>query len=81
MASSTLNIALRFDLLQVPVADESGVLRVTFFNQLWMKNALSPGTEYVLYGKVERNLFGCSMSNPVAESVRRRGLAARPEAP
>ena len=55
------------DLLQVPVADRSGVLRVAFFNQLWMKAALSPGTEYVLYGKVERNLFGCSMSNPVTE--------------
>ncbi len=55
------------DLLQVPVADRSGVLRVTFFNRLWMKAALSPGAEYVLYGKVERNLFGCSMSNPVTE--------------
>ena len=65
------------DLLQVPVTDESGVLRVTFFNQLWMKSALSPGTEYVLYGKVERNLFGCSMSNPVAERADRQSETGR----
>ena len=30
------------ELLQVPVADGSGVLRVAFFNRPWMKSALSP---------------------------------------
>lgn len=60
------------DLIRLYAADESGVLNVTFFNQLWLKNELRPGAEFVFYGKVERNLFGVSMTNPVAERADRQ---------
>ncbi|MBQ9492664.1 MAG: ATP-dependent DNA helicase RecG [Oscillibacter sp.] len=65
------------DLLQFPVTDHSGVMRVTFFNRLWIKNTLAPGTAYVFYGKAERNLFGSAMSNPVAERADRQEETGR----
>ena len=65
------------DVMRAYAADESGVLNVTFFNQLWMKNELRPGAECVFYGKVERNLFGVSMSNPVAERADRQETTGR----
>ena len=60
------------DLIRLSAIDHSGVLNVTFFNQLWLRNELRPGAEFIFYGKVERNLFGCSMSNPVAERFDRQ---------
>ena len=65
------------ELMRLYAADESGVLNVTFFNQLWMKNELRPGADYIFYGKVERNLFGVSMSNPVAERADRQETTGR----
>ena len=60
------------DLIKLNALDDSGVLNVTFFNQLWLRNELRPGEAYIFYGKAELNLFGCSMSNPVTERADRQ---------
>ena len=41
------------ELVKVKAVDHTGVLHLTFFNQAYLKNALSPGVTYVFYGKVE----------------------------
>ena len=45
-------------LVEAAVADESGVMKVTFFNQPWLTQRYPPGTRLVLHGKFEaRNRF------------------------
>jgi ATP-dependent DNA helicase RecG len=45
-------------LVEATVADASGVMKVTFFNQPWLVQRYSPGTRLVLHGKFEaRNRF------------------------
>ena len=41
------------DLVKLRAVDDTGTLDVTFFNQAYLKNALSPGVTYVFYGRVE----------------------------
>lgn len=41
------------DLLKIRAADDTGILHITFFNQIWLKRELVSGEEYVFYGKVE----------------------------
>ena len=62
------------DLVKIRMADETGVLDVTFFNQAWLKRELRQGEEYVLYGRVEEggSLFRRRMANPVVERTDRR---------
>ena len=47
--------------------DESGTLRLTFFNQEYRKNSLHPGQTYIFCGKVEGNLLTRRMTNPIVE--------------
>lgn len=55
------------ELVQVKVADQSGVLHLTFFNQSYVEKALHPGEEYIFYGHVEEQGFRRGMTNPVFE--------------
>jgi len=54
------------------VADSSGSMKVTFFNQNWRERQLPPGTEAIFFGKLE--LFGGTrqMTNPVVDLVGNR---------
>jgi ATP-dependent DNA helicase RecG len=46
-------------LVEATVADESGSMKVAFFNQPWLVNRYPPGTRLVLHGKFEgRDRFG-----------------------
>ena len=51
------------------VGDESGTLRLTFFNQRWRERQLSPGRHAVIYGKVEMYRGRRQMTNPVVDLV------------
>jgi ATP-dependent DNA helicase RecG len=51
------------------VTDESGYLKVTFFNQGWRERQLSPGTACVLFGKVDDFRGRLQMTNPVVDLV------------
>ena len=56
-------------MVNVVVGDESGTLRLTFFNQRWRERQLSPGRNAVLYGKVEMYRGRRQMTNPVVDLV------------
>ncbi len=51
------------------VADESGSLKVSFFNQPFRERQLPPGTEVVLFGKVEDFRGQRQMTNPVVDLI------------
>ncbi len=56
-------------LVTVDVADGSGHLRVTFFNQQWRERQLSPGTDAVFFGKLDTYQGRRQMTNPVVDLI------------
>ena len=59
-------------LVTADVRDDSGTLRVTFFNQAWRERQLAEGLTVALFGKVD--LFGGrkQMTNPVVDLIGNR---------
>lgn len=51
------------------VADQSGKLRITWFNQPWMRDNLKLGTVYCFYGTLAGDERGYQLLNPVAEPM------------
>ena len=62
------------DLVQVKVADHTGVLHLTFFNQPYVEKSLKQGEEYVFYGTVEEQGRRRSMVNPIFEPIGRKDV-------
>ncbi|MCR4278359.1 MAG: ATP-dependent DNA helicase RecG [bacterium] len=61
---------LGFVMIQARVSDESGSLRITWFNQPWLLKTLKPGDEIYLSGTLEeRPRFGRGMMNPLWEPI------------
>ena len=57
-------------LVEALVADETGPLQVTFFNQPWLVKRYPPGTRLVLHGTYElRNRFRVSSHAPTADEI------------
>jgi ATP-dependent DNA helicase RecG len=54
-------------MVTVDVGDESGRLRVTFFNQPWRERQLRPGSTVALFGKPELYRGYRQMTNPVVD--------------
>jgi ATP-dependent DNA helicase RecG len=52
------------------IADESGSIAVTWFNQEWVARALRPGTEAIFYGRLSRFRGKLQMTAPRFEIVR-----------
>jgi ATP-dependent DNA helicase RecG len=59
-------------LVTVDVRDETGRLRVSFFNQAWRERQLKPGTEVALFGKLELFNGRKQMTNPVVDLIGNR---------
>ena len=57
------------ELVQATVADHSGVLHLTFFNQSFVEQALRQGEEYIFFGTVEEQGSRRTMTNPIFEPV------------
>jgi len=55
------------DLLRFRIADASGSMLVTYFNQAWMKNKLRRGDTYIFYGKVQVTGRTFAFTNPIFE--------------
>ena len=51
------------------IADDSGRLKISFFNQGWRERQLPVGTEAVFYGKVEDFRGVRQMTNPVVDLI------------
>jgi ATP-dependent DNA helicase RecG len=62
-------VANRRHLVQVEVRDESGRLRLSFFNQQWRAKQLHPGLVVALFGKVDVFRGSKQMTNPVVDLV------------
>ena len=57
-------------LVEATVADESGPMKVTFFNQPWLETKYKPGTRLVLHGKYRgRNAFSVQAHAPTTEAL------------
>ena len=59
-------------LVTVDVRDETGRLRVSFFNQAWRERQLKPGTEVALFGRLELFNGRKQMTNPVVDLLGNR---------
>ncbi len=68
----TSHIRKGLDLTKVQVADHSGRLTLTFFNNKYAAEQLRYGQEYIFYGAVSGDFIGYNMTNPIFE---------RPDAP
>ncbi len=56
------------------VSDGSGSLRITWFNQPWIAQQLTPGRAVVLSGRVDQYLGKLTMSSPEWEPLERQQL-------
>jgi ATP-dependent DNA helicase RecG len=64
-------------LVEATVADESGPMKVTFFNQPWLEQKYRPGTRLVLHGKYKgQNSFSVQGHAPTDEAMAGGGEVA-----
>ena len=72
-APSAAHIRRGMDLLKFRVADESGSLDITYFNQSYLKNQFLPGETYVFYGRISGAGRRRTMTNPLFEAESQQG--------
>ena len=65
----TAHIRKGLDITRVQVADVTGRLNLTFFNNKYVCDQLQYGREYIFYGAVSGDFIGYSMTNPVFETL------------
>ena len=65
----TAHIRKGLDITRVQVADATGRLNLTFFNNKYVCDQLQYGKEYIFYGAVSGDFIGYSMTNPVFEAL------------
>jgi ATP-dependent DNA helicase RecG len=58
------------------VADGSGTMQVTFFNQPWLESRYKPGTRLMLYGKLDNRGFKVSSHAVTTEAAAAGGAVA-----
>ena len=73
----TSHIRKGLDITKVQVADHSGRLTLTFFNQKFTAEQLQYGKEYIFYGAVSGDFIGYNMTSPVFESLDSQPLTTR----
>ena len=65
----TSHIRKGLDITKVQVADTTGRLNLTFFNQKFTTGQLQYGKEYIFYGAVSGDFIGYHMTSPVFEPL------------
>ena len=73
----TAHIRKGLDLTKVQVADTTGRLNLTFFNNKYVSEQLHYGKEYIFYGAVSGDFIGYSMTNPVFEALDSQPVTTR----
>lgn len=72
----------RITIIRAVVTDQTGSIRVIWFNQPWLLEELKPGREIFLSGSLSfRPKFGRQLSNPIWEPVESESVAAGTVAP
>jgi len=61
----------KMKLIEAVIGDGTGALRVTWFNQPWIADKLTPGKGVVLSGKVDQYLGRLTMNSPEWEPLER----------
>ncbi len=69
----TAHVRKGMDITRVQVADETGKLTLTFFNQSYVKDSLRYGESYHFYGARSESFFN-QMANPAFEPAEHAGL-------
>ena len=73
----TAHIRKGLDMTKVQLADHTGRLNVTFFNNRYVTDQLRYGEEYIFYGAINGDFSGFSMTNPVFESLNSAPITTR----
>ena len=73
----TAHIRKGLDLTRVQIADATGRLNVTFFNNRFATENLAYGREYIFYGAVSGDFVGYNMTNPVFEALDAQPVTTR----
>ena len=73
----TAHIRKGLDMTKVQLADTTGRLNVTFFNNRFAQEQLQYGREYIFYGAVSGDFVGYGMTNPVFEPLGSPGITTR----
>ena len=73
----TAHIRKGLDLTKVQVADHTGRLNLTFFNQKFTTDRLQYGKEYIFYGAVSGDFIGYNMTSPVFEELDSQPMVTR----
>ena len=73
----TNHIRKGLDITRVQVADTTGRLNVTFFNNKYAAESLQYGREYIFYGAVSGDFVGYNMTNPVFEPLDSQPVTTR----
>ena len=68
---------MQVDMTKVQLADTTGRLNVTFFNNRFAAEQLQYGREYIFYGAVSGDFAGYNMTNPVFEATDAPGITTR----
>lgn len=55
---------------ETTLADESGSIKIVWFNQSWQDRKFNAGQKVLAFGKAERDMFGCSLKNAEVELER-----------
>ena len=73
----TSHIRKGLDITKVQVADRTGRLSLTFFNNRFAAEQLQYGREYIFYGAVTGDFIGYNMTNPVFEDPASQPVTTR----
>ena len=73
----TNHIRKGLDITKVQVADHTGRLNLTFFNNRFVSEQLQYGKEFIFYGAVSGDFIGYNMTNPVFESLESAPVTTR----
>ena len=73
----TAHIRKGLDITRVQVADTTGRLNLTFFNNRYVADQLQYGREFIFYGAVSGDFIGYNMTNPVFESMDSQPVTTR----
>ncbi|MGM9590994.1 MAG: ATP-dependent DNA helicase RecG [Faecousia sp.] len=73
----TSHIRKGLDITRVQVADHSGRLNLTFFNNKFAAEQLQYGKEYIFYGAVSGDFIGYNMTNPIFEAMDSQPVTTR----
>ena len=73
----TAHVRKGLDITRVQVADTTGRLNLTFFNNRYVADQLQYGREFIFYGAVSGDFIGYNMTNPVFESLDSQPVTTR----